>query len=84
MKKDKSLIPYGQYCYSSNKLCPYWSIKNNLPEQMNGYCSYLEKSDRDLHNEYIENIDNKNIPFSLSLLWDQCKECGINEEFDED
>lgn len=36
-----------------------------MPEQENGYCSYLQKGDWDL---------------SLGLLWDQVKECGINEE----
>ncbi len=68
-KKDKSLIPRGDYCYDENGNCPYWSIWNNLPEQLNGYCAYLEKSDMDFEETF--------------LLWDQIKNCGINE-YDEE
>lgn len=74
MTKD---IPYGPYCYEiksvdykSGKLrskpCPYWSRDPNKPEQENGYCSYLKCGDWEHE--------------GLGLLWDQVKECGINEE----
>jgi hypothetical protein len=67
-------IPKGFYCYTiiNGKYinCPYWSIRNDKPSQENGYCSYLECGDwEDDH---------------LSLLWDRCKECGINEYTDEE
>ena len=74
--KDTSKIPNGIYCYTwfnSNddngyfahrNTCPYWSMKSDQPEQENGYCSYLERGDWEADH--------------LSLLWDQCKECGIN------
>ena len=39
-------------------------MKSDQPEQENGYCSYLERGDWEADH--------------LSLLWDQCKECGIN------
>lgn len=64
-EKDKSIIPVGQYCYDENGICPYWDINGSKPEQENGYCGYLEKGDWEL--DYF------------SLLWDQCKECGIKE-----
>ena len=68
MDKDESVIPEGFYCYTgwgdSFKPCPYWSRRENKPEQQNGYCSFLDRSD------WQE---------GLSLLWDQVKECGINE-----
>jgi len=70
MIKDESLIPEGVYCYTrisggKIKLCPYWAYIINAPGQMNGYCHYLERGDWE--NDW------------LGLLWDQCKECDINE-----
>lgn len=78
-----------------DEVCPYWGIDTEHPylEQENGYCSYLEKSDWDLNEEegeieFIRYKDGKEIGrfkdnphnVSLSLLWDQCKECGINND----
>lgn len=92
--KDESLIPKGMYCYDEKGKCPYWSRRDDLPSQENGYCSFLEKSDFDI-NEEMGDIPWKNgkgeiektteaheIP--MGLLWDQCKECGINEWTDEE
>jgi hypothetical protein len=79
-KKEQieSLIPKGLYCYNpleypnkqngykfKIKRCPYWSINDKQHSQDNGFCSYLNKGD------WEEN--------GTSLLWDQVKECGINE-----
>ena len=70
---NKDLIPKGDYCYTvvkstSNVLnistCPYWGISMEHEDQNNGYCKYLNTSDWDKD--------------SLSLLWDQVKECDIN------
>jgi hypothetical protein len=36
MKKDKSVIPKGFYCYDEKGVCPYWSLKEDLPEKENG------------------------------------------------
>ena len=72
--KDKSVIPFGMYCYTpigyydgkySVKLCPYWSLLEDKPQQENGYCSYMELGDGEE---------------GVFLLFDQCKECGINME----
>jgi hypothetical protein len=83
-EKDKSIIPYGDYCYiweiepkiapvvfrpGKIKCCPYWSRNLDKPEQEDGYCAYLEKGDWDLG--------------PCSLLWDQCKECGVNWDDEE-
>ncbi|MCK9441803.1 MAG: hypothetical protein M0Q13_10340 [Methanothrix sp.] len=90
MNKDTSVIPQGMYCYTiidtpskengyklKIKDCPYLSLNPNKPNQMNGYCSFLEYGDWD--SEISENIP-EGFPLSaLSLLWDQCKECGIND-----
>jgi len=99
IKKDPNLIPKGIYCHESGsltKICPYWSIDNTKPEQANGYCAYLEKGDWDFNIEAeIVQIDPKTKEETIfskkgevpdmpwSLLWDQCKECGINEEDDD-
>jgi hypothetical protein len=73
-EKDESVIPEGFYCYTPDgplpggggikiKLCPYWSFREDKPEQENGYCSFMGVGDWE-----------QNGP---SLLWDQVKECGI-------
>ncbi len=65
---DTSVIPEGLYCYTyiGNKLevCPYWEMRTDKPYQANGYCQFLAQGD------WMED--------GTDLLWDQCKECGIN------
>jgi hypothetical protein len=75
MEKSTDVIPMGMYCYSRDddgtvNVCPYWDMKDDQPEQMNGYCHFLGEGDWDVE--------------GLSLLWDQCKECGENWGDDED
>jgi hypothetical protein len=78
-KKDESLIPDGMYCHGQlvqdpdnpmikfcSDCCPYWSKNPYAQEQEDGYCSYLAEGDWE--------------PTGTMLLWNQCKECGINEE----
>lgn len=71
-EKDTSQIPNGLYCYEyvdgKQVSCPYWSKDPEEEEQCNGYCSYLELGDWEID--------------GLSLLWDQCKECGIKDDYD--
>lgn len=50
--------------------CPFWSMRTDLPEQSNGYCSYLKSGD------WMED--------GTFLLWDQVKECGIRMDDDEE
>ena len=92
MNKDKSLIPKGDYCYShidgKQVNCPYWSTINGLPEQESGYCSYLGYGDAEdnAKHELYDTVEKKVIEDApgMSLLWDQCKECGENLWTDED
>lgn len=77
INKDTSRIPVGSYCYTikavapdgtiSTDVCPYWSKRNDKPDQMNGHCSFLNRGDWD-----------ESIP-GVGLLWDMVKECGIND-----
>lgn len=69
--------------------CPYYDRDNEKPEQYNGYCWFLMKGDWELNGEKkwensktgkVQTGDEMGIP--TSLIWDQCKECGIN--LDED
>lgn len=68
----ESLIPHGLYCYEYRDdvyiRCPFWSKNHLMPEQENGYCSFLSMADW-----YGE---------GQGLLWDQVKECGINEDLE--
>jgi ribA/ribD-fused uncharacterized protein len=83
--KDTSQIPKGLYCYTLHKAgfdskgvlsmdttkCPYHDYVEEQGlkgSQNNGYCRYLERGDWD--------------GFGLSLLWDQVKECGVNDDID--
>ena len=91
LKKDTSVIPYGYTCED----CPYWDLNEDYPEQENGYCGYLEKGDWELHfegeiregdkDEKVLTLEEKEaLPFCFSMLWDGCKECGINIYNDSD
>ena len=68
MKQNK--IPEGIYCYDLNGVCPHWSQDISQPEQLNGFCSLLNRGDWD--------------GTGFGELWDQCKECGINDDMEED
>ena len=75
------VVPKGDYCYKLKKIkydkerslpfmqiktCPYWTFDKRYLDEGVGYCKYLKVGDKD------EN--------SQGLLWDQVKECGINEQ----
>ena len=66
----KQGIPKGIYCYGKNGICYYWDKNPKKHSQECGYCHYLEFGDWETEH--------------LSLLWDQVKECGINDEIDEE
>lgn len=80
-------IPKGPYCGG----CQYLSIRSDLPKQYNGYCEFLGKSDLDLNREIeLTDIDTGDkykayeLSFPVSLLWDGCKMCGINDDWDDE
>jgi hypothetical protein len=95
MNKDTSVIPKGMYCYTYDengkyKPCPYHELREDRPEQYNGYCLFLEQGDLELESEMEltdektgEKIKGDQLPFPVSLLWDGCKECGINKDYNE-
>ncbi len=82
--EQTTCIPNGIYCYElieigkdkngrsiyKTHVCPYWSIDRSKPNQMNGYCAYLDCGDWEGE--------------GFGLLWDQVKECGINEEWNDE
>lgn len=78
---DTSVIPRGCYCYTRIprpknepdghfvpriEPCPYWAFDKGRPEQQAGYCAHLKAGD------WEED--------GTLLLWDQCKECGVNDD----
>lgn len=65
----KRVIPNGCYCYDNNGTCPFWDKIKDRPHQESGYCHWLQVGDFDIN--------------GTMLLWDQCKECGLNEGGDE-
>ena len=83
-KLDENLIPTGVYCHGRPSfvydkehpkgyrvdVCPYWDFDDEKPKQENGYCHFMKKGDWEIGETF--------------LLWDQCKECGINDELEED
>ena len=83
-------IPYGHYCHATlenENECPFWNFDNEKPEQDNGYCHYLKRGDWDLHGKGEifnvktgEKIEIEDYPWGL--LWDMCKECEVNMEFE--
>ena len=91
-----NVIPHGLYCYSGSRgwgRCPFWSMDRNRPNQYNGYCSFLGKGDWNLGmDDVIEHFQpstgerwkllKRDVPIPINLLWDSCKECGINDEME--
>jgi hypothetical protein len=81
-EKGESVIPKGCYCYSNIRMtkgktkeglpilktdnCPYWDSNSEASAQMYGYCWFLGKGDWEEDGTF--------------LLFDQCKECGVNYE----
>lgn len=65
-------VPSGPYCYGKGRhdKCPFWELNPNKPSQMNGYCRYLNRAD------WVSSYSDGG---STGLLWDQCKECDIND-----
>jgi hypothetical protein len=59
-KYPEKYIPENTcYCYSSREefadyRCPFWCHLKFLPEQMNGYCHYLNKSDYEI---FLDDLD---------------------------
>lgn len=96
IKKDKSLIPSGPYCYSGSrapndpnyKVCPYWDYFDGEDGEIIGYCHFIEKGDNDIYRkipklkkgEPITYVDD----YSAGLLHDQVKECGIKYGYDDE
>ncbi len=63
------------YCYTINtagkmEVCPYWEMLNEVDENNEYicYCKYLKSK------SYVQDPSN--------LVWDMCKECGINDEWE--
>ena len=97
---DSSIIPKGPYCYSPIRtleaqedwekrgifrinICPYWerydaSVHGLLPADLaefqsnysGAYCKFLKAGDWE--------------PDGTMLLWDQVKECGINDDWEDE
>lgn len=97
---DDKMIPIGPYCYSimNNKRVPciYWRHRSQVDKkecgsQDYGYCLFLEKGDIEFNQEPMYKEEGKEnilsadeIGLPLSLLWDRCKMCGVNDEWDDD
>jgi hypothetical protein len=65
-KEPEKHIPKGPYCYRADYKCPFLDSDSDREAHESGYCHFLKLGD------WMEN--------GTSLLWDQCKECGINWE----
>jgi hypothetical protein len=88
------------YTYDHNGkyiVCPYYDVIQGAPEQADGYCHFLEKGDIEIGEDakasssvmITQNgveLNKDEVPDFIftGLLWDQVKECGINDEIDED
>jgi len=78
LPKDESLIPQNTpYCYTitgteirdgmpilKQNTCPFYDWDDEQPSQDCGYCHFIELGD------WMDK--------GTSLLWDQCKECGVS------
>lgn len=60
------IIPKGCYCYDERGTCPFWDSIEGMPDQANGYCHWLQSGDWEDDGTF--------------LLWEMCKECGLNDD----
>jgi len=72
--------------------CPFWDIDEGRPAQENGYCHLLQAGDWENREpspllycspEFTKETGLKAgdmVEGSFGLVWDQCKECGVNDE----
>ncbi len=93
--KIENKIPKGMYCYEwvngKRNYCPYYKVIKNRPPYENGWCNYLEEGDIEINkktewknNKTGETKTAREIGLPMSLLWDGCKECEINDEINEE
>jgi len=77
LENPEKHIPLGLYCYRIAKIegrhiftytCPFLDHDPEQEDQSNGYCHLLKLGD------WMEN--------GTSLLWDSVKECGINDDIE--
>lgn len=68
LKEPINYIPLGIYCYGAYGNCPFWDYDDERDYQDNGYCHYLGRGDWDGGGDGF-----------FTLLWDQCKECDVND-----
>lgn len=85
-----------EYPSQEDGYCHYLGKSDwELNEESQGYVVMIHcptnrelegKSIKELFNDddIIDKVSGKKVHFGTSLLWDQCKECGINTEDDED
>jgi hypothetical protein len=80
--RDESVIPAGIYCYQ--RLIPYRTESGEIRLRTEGLCPYWSlRGEYDGHCAFLNVGDNDEN--GTLLLWDQVKECGVNDEFfDED
>ena len=88
---DKSLIPKGVYCYDENGMCPYHKYIDTISEYENNGNNCQHRKDCDEVCGTTPNNSCKTYVYKCeymnytdyeqeSLLWDQVKECGENDE----
>jgi hypothetical protein len=88
--KDTSIIPKGDYCYTwievpsesnnyrgKTKQCPYYDCKN-INGKWKGWEDH-NKADKVL-TEHFGSKEQMEDKLPLFLLFDSCKECGVNVE----
>jgi len=78
--------------YRKIKPCPFWDKNEEKHYQECGYCHLLGIGDWENNDvkEYVndetgEKKTANEIGLPMSLLWDKCKECGLNyDDYEED
>jgi len=94
-KKKYPEIPDGLYCYTyideHRYVCPYHKYRKGYGTQEDGYCEFLKKGDYELNRE-LEYVEEKTgdrktaneLGLPLSLLWDMCKMCYENLDYEDE
>jgi len=73
--RDTSKIPSGMYCYSKYKIIPSDGPFGSKMKLLD-LCPYWKRTETGAFCHFLGQESERQDPFNL--IWDQCKECGVN------
>jgi len=77
---NENFIPEGPYCYTIDFI-EYDRNPNRTPKIKLNICPYWQYNDFRTGNAYCTFCDMNGIPYNYLMIEDQCKICGVKDDF---